>query len=69
MAHDDIIERAERCWVFDRGLRRRVTEVLALNVSKYFRFFFFFFKTLNLRKLKGSDGSPLRGLRGAGFLT
>ena len=31
--------------------------------------FFFFFKTLNLRKLKGSDGSPLRGLRGVGFLT
>ena len=22
MAHDNIIERAERCWVFDRGLRR-----------------------------------------------
>ena len=31
--------------------------MLALNVSKY------------LRKLESSDGSPLRGLRGAGFLT
>ena len=28
-----------------------------------------FFKTLNLRKIKGNDGSPLRGLRVAGFLT
>ena len=28
-----------------------------------------FFKTLNLRKLKGNNGLPLRGLRGAGFLT
>ena len=22
MAHDNVIEKAERCWVFDRGLRR-----------------------------------------------
>ena len=57
MAHGNIIERAERCWVFDKGLRRRGIKVLALNVSKY------------LRKLESSDGSPLRGLRGAGFFT
>ena len=31
--------------------------MLALNVSKY------------LRKLESSDDSPLKGLRGAGFLT
>ena len=31
--------------------------MLALNVSKY------------LRKLESSDGSPLKGLRGAGFFT
>ena len=60
MAHDNIIERAEMCWVFDKELRRHGsggTEVLALNVSKY------------LRKLESNDGSPLKGLRGAGFFT
>ena len=57
MAHGNIIERAEMCWVFDKELRRRGTEVLALNVSKY------------LRKLESNDGSPLKGLRGAGFFT
>ena len=57
MAHGNIIEKAERCWVFDKELRRCGTEVLALNVSKY------------LRKLESNDGSPLKGLRGAGFFT
>ena len=40
MAHGNTIERVERCWVFDRGLRRHGTEVLEMNVSKYFRFVF-----------------------------
>ena len=59
MAHGNIIERAEMCWVFDKELRRRGsggTEELALNVSKY------------LRKLESNNGSPLKGLRGAAVL-